>query len=224
MTEKQRIIDFIEGRANGRRFIEELCSDSDMLNWIQTNIPLKRCSQKKASYINMNTGFECVDSVPFDIRIEIESKNGIDKAYSLGEIIDIQHLLYCCFAENFPKEKITLNTSLEEKFDFILSNTPIYIGGNGVDVILEEIYDSTASCKTGTERIRNFRRICKERFHIVGRRYPRWMQCAQWPLSSDGEPMLFLRQKEERDGSTEFVNYYFFDHINNIEVIINQTI
>ena len=222
MTIKERLIDFIEGRKNGRLFVEGLLSDSEMLNWIQTNMALKRCSQKRSGYTNDTASFGWVDSVPFDIRIELDNRNGVEKKLSLGEIIDIQHLLYCCFLENFPDEKITLNTSLEEKFDFILANTPVYIGGNGVDVILEELYDATAGCKSKAERIRTYRNACKERFGIDGRRYPRWTQCAQWPLTDNGEPMLFLRQKTESENGCETVNYYFLDNDNSTEIVIIQ--
>ena len=224
MTEKQRIIEFIEGRKNGREFIYELLTDDGLLDWIQTNMPLKRCSQKKPSYLNGQNHFECVDSVPFDIRIELENKIGISDTPSLGEIIDVHVLLHCCFTENFPSEEIHVNTSLEDTFDFILANTPACIGGNGVDVILEEIYDSTAGCETKSERIRSFRSICRDRFHIEGRRYPRCVQCAQWPLDSNGEPMIFLRQRTNSDEECDFVNYYFLDSVSNTEVVVNQSI
>lgn len=224
MTHKQRIIDFIEGRTDSREFLSRLYTDTELLNWIQTSMPLKRCSQRKPSYLTPIDGFECAETVPFNIRIELANKNGVANELSLGEVIDIQHLLYCCFTENFPHENVTLNTSIMDKFDFILANTPVCIGGNGVDLILEEIYDSTDGCKTRSERIRAFRGACRERFHIEGRRYPRWTQCAQWPIASDGEPMHFLRQKAECDGCCEFVNYYFFDHVGNAEVIVNQTV
>lgn len=222
MTQKQRIIDFIEGRKNSREFLAELLTDDGLLDWIQSNMPLKRYSQKKTSVINEYNGFECVESVPFDIRIELENKIGMNDFISLGEIIEVHHMLCCCFTENFPSEKLNVSTSLEDKFDFILTNTPAYIGGNGVDVILEEIYDVTASCQNKAERIRAFRKMCKERFHIEGRKYPRWIQCAQWPLANDGEPLLFLRQKEETNGACETTTYYFLDTANNNEISINQ--
>ena len=222
MTQKQIIIDFIEGRNNAREFVASLITDDGLLDWIQSNMPLKRCSQKKAEHVNEHTGFECVESVPFDIRIELKNKLAMPDGFSLGDIIRVHDLLYCCFTENFPYEEIHVNTALEEKFDFILSNTPVCIGGNGVDVILEEIYEVTASCQSKAERIRTFRKMCKERFHIENRRYPRWIPCAQWPLSNDGEPLRFLRQKEEMNGECELTTYYFIDSVTDKEITVHQ--
>ena len=57
-------------------------------------------------------------------------------------------------------------------------------------------------------------------FHIEGRRFPFWIQEAEWPVSATGKPMKFISQKSVYQ--VEVKQYIFEDVDTHEQVIVEQ--
>lgn len=74
-----------------------------------------------------------------------------------------------------------------------------------------------ATMKKG-ERKRLIREEIKQSFLRDCKGYPRWLQSPEWPMGSDGKPMIYTGQKSFDDYS----EYYFRDAITNRKETVTQ--
>ena len=61
--------------------------------------------------------------------------------------------------------------------------------------------------------------LIKKEFHIVGTKYPRWVQGGEWPVSKSGKPMRFVEQKRKKGKEYQDVLYtiYVFEDLDTLE-------
>ena len=107
-----------------------------------------------------------------------------------------------------------------EEYEFSLDVLPGYLAGG----ITAENYVSQyimprfpATMKKG-ERKRLIKEEIKNTFLRDCKGYPRWIQMPEWPLGSDGKPMLYTGQKNFEHHS----EYYFRDAISDEKHTVKQ--
>ena len=50
----------------------------------------------------------------------------------------------------------------------------------------------------------------KELFPVTGKRFPRWVQEAEWPIAPSGKPMRFVEQKRGKGPEYDMTVYTHF--------------
>ena len=168
--------------------------------------------------------YQTVEKFPYDVRRMAER---LKTPGRLGYHLNLQGWLYWLMGQLFPNETLTRDNALCEKHSFMLNACPEYIGGVEVEDagILEAILESVPETMPKSKRIKEVKSRIKEAFHVSGIVYPRWVQEAEWPVSSNGKPMKFVKQKRKKGKEYEGMPYtlfYFEDPDTGEERIVEQ--
>ena len=76
-----------------------------------------------------------------------------------------------------------------------------------------------------SKRIKEVKSRIKAAFHVSGIIYPRWVQEAEWPVSPNGKPMKFVKQKRKKGKEYEnmlYTLFYFEDVDTGEERVVEQ--
>ena len=162
--------------------------------------------------------------VPYDVRTLYA--NGKTKS-KLWTYVNRQSYLYNLMTELFPNEPIRKDETLHEKASFLMDVCPEYIEGHEIDEagIIEAIVEQVPETLPKAKRKKQIGELIKKEFHIVGRKYPRWIQGGEWPVSKSGKPMRFVEQKRKKGKEYEEMLYtqFFFEDVDTGEVrVIDQ--
>ena len=117
-------------------------------------------------------------------------------------------------------QKLTIKYYDKYKKDSILAikAIPDYLDGKETNTFIEkEVFSKIPNGLSESNIIKYIKEECKRLFHIDGKKVPRWIQSAEWPLKS-GTPCKFIKQRK----NGEQVQYVFIDVISNEEIIIEQ--
>ena len=107
----------------------------------------------------------------------------------------------------------------------MLDACPEYIGGPEVDHLLDELLETLPEGLSKTKRVKLYREKLKELFPMRDKKYPRWVQEAEWPISESGKPMRFVAQKKANGKAYAeiMLTHYIFEDVDTGEQrIINQ--
>lgn len=217
MDTKQYVIDFIEGRVNVTDFFSTLKNDPRVFDWLQSLVS----EGENWSYDFVWNGSSYDEIIgPYDVRRVFSyfcKRGGETRA---GNQLNIHDWIYRLVKKSFPDESIKIDTTIENKFNFLLEACPEYLLSVDVESsgILEELMEEFPETMSKGKRIKAFKEKLKSMFFIEGQKYPRWIQDSEWPLSKTGKPTKFLRQKSKG----EISYYYFLDVDTNEEIQIIQ--
>ena len=108
----------------------------------------------------------------------------------------------------------------QKEYEFSLDVLPGYLAGgisteNFVSQYILSKYPATM--KKG-ERKRLVKEEIKQVFQRDCKGFPRWIQMPEWPIGSDGKPMVYIGQKAFEHNS----EYYFRDSVTNEKHTITQ--
>ena len=98
---------------------------------------------------------------------------------------------------------------------------PEYIEGPEIDEsgIIEAIVEQVSDSLPKAKRKKQIKELIKKEFHIVGTKYPRWVQGGEWPVSKSGKPMRFVEQKRKKGKGFENMLFtvYIFEDVETLE-------
>ena len=168
--------------------------------------------------------YRAFEIFPYDVRRMAERQKTPDR---LGHQLNLQGWLCRLMEQLFPEETFVRDNTLSEKHSFLLDACPEYLGGTEVEEagIIEAILDSVPETMTGSKRIKEVKSRIKEAFHVSGTVYPRWVQEAEWPVSANGKPMKFVKQKRKKGKEYDnmlYTLFYFEDVDTGEERIVEQ--
>ena len=156
--------------------------------------------------------------IPYDIRLDY-SRNKTDG--KLWTYVNIQSWLYDLMTEIYPDEQFDEDESLHEKASFMMDVCPEYIEGHEIDEagIVEAIIEQVPESLPKAKRKKQIKELIKKEFHIVGAKYPRWVQGGEWPVSKSGKPMRFVEQKRKKGKGYENMLFtvYIFEDVETLE-------
>ncbi len=208
---KQYVFDFVEGRVNAKDFIGELEKDPSIIEWLQSVVPVGKQMQI-AVLVNPDDPYRPneVRNVPYDVSYMVWKFSicGGPKG-SLSHQLNVHGVISELMGEIFPNEPLKPDSTLHDKFCFMLDTCPSYIGGSEVEQsgILDEIMGSVPKELSKTAAKKWAREQFKQRFHIQGRKHPYWIQEPEWPMYQ-GEPMEYVRTERT---SVEYQTHVFRD-------------
>ena len=168
--------------------------------------------------------YRSVETFPYDVRRMAEWQKTTTR---LGYQLNLQGWLCRLMEQLFPEETFVRDNTLSEKHSFMLDACPEYIGGTEVEEagIIEAILDSVPETMPKNKRIKEVKSRIKKAFHVSGIIYPRWVQEAEWPVSPNGKPMKFVKQKRKKGKECEnmlYTLFYFEDVDTGEERIVEQ--
>lgn len=195
---------FLAGRVSVQSFLEESVQHPEIMDWIQSIVS----PQLKGSELVTVNGEPRLVRAPYNIRTTLKI---FEKTYGRPSGLSFNYAVHSEIAKivrfAFPDSPPYEDTTLADLFNAILECCPSYIGGIEVEQsgILEEIIHNAPKDLTKTAGKKWVKDKIKERFHIVGRQYPYWIQEPEWPME-DGEPMEYVRT--ERHGIEGQTHYF----------------
>ena len=217
---KRYVIDYIEGRVDSKAFIEDIQSDPSIIEWLQSVLPdgKKRLSDE---IITRPDGSWYQKEIPYIVKDVVE-KTLNEPGGALGNEFELHGIITRLMQEIFPNEKIVMDLTLKNQYNFILDACPSYLLSQDIEEagILERLMQEFPESMPKTKRIKAFKEKLKSMFYVEGRKYPRWIQESEWPLSKTGKPTRFLRQQSQCNG--EICDYYFLDIDTGEEIKITQ--
>lgn len=168
--------------------------------------------------------YRSVETYPYDVRRMAERQKTTTR---LGYQLNLQGWLCWLMEQLVPEETFVRDNTLSEKHSFMLDACPEYIGGVEVEEagIIEAILDSVPETMPKSKRIKEVKSRIKKAFHVAGIVYPRWVQEAEWPVSPNGKPMKFVKQKRKKGKEYEgmlYTLFYFEDVDTGEERIVEQ--
>lgn len=196
---KQYVIDFIEGRVKASEFIGNCETNPEILNWIQSIIPIDKYYETSEFHVENGKIINTRKKIPYRINEVWESLKF--PAYgSLGIKNNIHSTITRIVKEAYPNEIINVDTSLNEKSNFILSVCPNYICGGKASDLVEKIIDENPN-----DSKKSIKNRIKEAFYLDGNKYPRWAQDSEWPFSETGKPMKYISQRNKNSETIELI-------------------
>ena len=214
---KQYVIDYLEGRVESKVFIKKIRDNSEITDWLQKLVPKGTTRPIVVDFDEK--GSAIIKEIPYIVKEAIEDtlQHG---GGMVGRELNVFSTVSRLIKTAFPDLKIVLDTTLEDKFNFLLDACPEYL--NSIEIensgILDQLMEEFPETMPKSKRIKAFKSRLKEMFYIEGQKYPRWIQDSEWPLSKTGKPTKFLRQKSKG----EVTYYYFLDVDSNEEIEIMQ--
>lgn len=162
---------------------------------------------------------ESVQEIPYNVKT-VYSHNKTNSM--LWTYVNIQSWLYNLMVEFYPNESILKDEFLHNKASFMMDVCPEYIYGHEIDEagIIEAIIDKVPESLPKAKRKKQIKELIKKEFHIEGKKYPRWVQSGEWPVSKNGKPLRFVGQKRKKGKGYEDMLYtiYVFEDVDTLEV------
>lgn len=184
----KEVLDFAKGKIPYEKFVEVLETKPDAWAFLQGLVPDDiadaNCEYRKKYALDQNfetNGYNIEDALTVFSYDDLYTKIGICK--------EIPNLV----EYNYPDIKVKrldpfgkfTKTPLEKmKLD--------YLGGEEADAIIDEIIENEALSD------KEKKAALKEKFHLVPRKYPHWVQEPEWPCAG-AEPMKFIAEKNDGD-------------------------
>lgn len=195
----QRIVDFVSGKLTYVQFEELFTADPtvwdvaqtlltpEIMNnnnhpfWSKSNRSRLECNNYSVQYACLSFGYDLVGRV-ITHRL-------------LGELVSYQ---YPDIVLRDPPDVST--DDLREKIGMD------YLGGSEVDSLVDKLVQSKDDTISATKFIQEAKQQLRVLFHLVPRKYPRWIQEPDWPMGKHS-PMKYVDQKKRG----ELVEYFFQD-------------
>ena len=198
---KQYVIDFVEGRVEARDFMIRFRDDPALAEWLQSIVP-----EGKVAYMTDPNAMEwMLVEIPYDIHRQLDSD--IVELEKIGEQYNVHCEISRLILEVFPDDGIKKSNKIEKRFDFLIKNCPRSVGGPEADPYIEKILNEIPEDLPNKTRVQMFRTRIKEEFHLDGKKYPYWLQEAEWPMNN-GKPMRYVSQASKGE-----MRFYLFEDV-----------
>ena len=202
---------------------------TDLMNLLLNNFKtvLNNPSKYKSSYVQemciavkdfFEEKFMTVQEIPYNVKTVYTHNKTNSKLWTY---VNVQSWLYQLMTDLYPDDTINKDNTLHEKASFMMDVCPEYIDGHEIDEagIIEAIIEQVPESLPKEKRKKQIKELIKKEFHIVGTKYPRWVQGGEWPVSKSGKPMRFVKQKRKKGKEYQDMLYtiYVFEDPDTLE-------
>ncbi|MBQ8834276.1 MAG: hypothetical protein IJ001_05060 [Oscillospiraceae bacterium] len=225
---KKYWVDFAEGKISVSEMLKQTEERPELLEWLTKIADPKFKTYTTQTEIGKDF-YVCHPPIehPFNAKLQIQVYvyEGQGSRSRLGRYLNVHSLFSRVITTAFPDDAIAVDKTLDEKFCFMLDACPQYIGGPEVDHFLDELLEEIPAGLSKTRRIRLYKEKIKALFPLAGKKYPHWVQDAEWPISPSGKPMRFVEQKRKKgkEYAQTLYTHFIFEDVDTGEVrIIDQ--
>ncbi len=180
------VFDFVEGRIDYDEFEAETYLNADIWTFLQSLVT-EDMMQMESDFCRLHpSAWARLDANGFRVKATVMAF-GLDTVFgrSVG-----YHIISTLVTHHYP-EVIPQSAETENESSILEKLHMDYLGGREVEFVIETIL---SQCRTQKE----IKTRLKEVFHLVSRKYPRWVQDPEW-LAHNGKPMRFVSQNQEGD-------------------------
>lgn len=197
-----KLTQFLEGKISVQDFSKALQNDPALQSEVRNIIPAEARMNSAHPYWEKRS-FDALRSYGFDCLNLLQDICHFDG--TLGDDLNVYGTLRNYYSFEHPN--LAYTDEYTSRYRLYLDAIGEYLEGPEVipliSKLVREAYDA-ASTKTARRKLAREKLLSA--FHIEGRKYPRWIQGAEWPCGVDS-PMRFLRQKRQGERTI----YYFED-------------
>lgn len=217
--QKQFWVDFAEGRIDVPAMLAETEKRPELLDWL-TSIADPKFKTVVVHRETDEDGYTTFtpEELPFDAKLYLKVEMEAVRSCMLGRHLNIHYLFSRILMTAFPDDGIVMDMTLDKKFNFMLDACPEYIGGPEVDHLLDGLLEEIPAELSKAKRVKLYKEKVKALFPMVSKKYPRWVQEAEWPISPSGKPMRFVEQKKGKDYKITMQTYYIFEDVDTGEI------
>lgn len=220
MDEKKQFwVDFAEGRVTVPQMLARTEAQPGLLDWL-TEIADPKFKTVTVLKETDEDGYSTYTPTehPFDARLQIKTEMEGARTGDLGRHLNLHSLFSRILMTAFPEEGIVEDMTLDRKFNFMLDACPEYIGGPEVDHLLDGLLEELPQDLSKAKRVKLYKEKVRALFPMAGKKYPRWVQEAEWPLAPSGKPMRFVEQKRGKDYKTTMQTHFIFEDVDTGEI------
>ena len=215
MDEKKAFwVDFTEGRITVPEMLARTEEQPELLDWLTSiaDPKFKTVVVHKETDEDGYTTFT-PEELPFEAKLYLKVEMEAVRTGNLGRHLNIHSLFSRILMTAFPEDGIVMDMTLDKKFNFMLDACPEYIGGPEVDHLLDALLEEIPAELSKAKRVKLYKEKVKTLFPMASKKYPRWIQEAEWPIAPSGKPMRFVEQKKGRDYKTTMQTYFLFEDV-----------
>lgn len=136
---------------------------------------------------------------------------------SLNDCLDAQDMLSQLLDNNHIDHTITDKYEKINRIKFKSQPKWVDIDNNAFEKILKS-YD-----KSSGKSLLNYTKIKIAEMYKVKTKPPKWLQEPQWPISPDGEPLMFVKQNEIKGIHDTTYEYIFLNEKTGESITITQS-
>lgn len=202
----------LEGEIPMEQFLPLFRENEDMKKYISSLIPDEAKENREHSFWE-NVDYDVLQEIGFDPYKLFMSFMRFDG--TIGDSLNLSSFLYKLCRYHDPNIKYTY--LYEDMFDLYLDAIRECFGGPEVEPYIEQIIRKNVSIRPKTTRKKITKEMISSLFHISDKKYPRWIQGAEWPKGQNS-PMEFIYQKKAKDS----IIYIFRDFETGEEHAVQQ--
>ena len=191
---KETTIEFLKGNISFDEYVN-MC-ETDNFEFLQSLVKEGEAANRITQTEDGNIKVESIPYVAKDVLTDMLKKD------TLAVKVDFFSEICRLVKEALPNENIVINAYLLDAFNYILLNTPNYIGGAEAEQVLYEVYKSILCPNTPSGRA-EYKRIISSLFKYKNKK-PRWIQGPEWPVCY-GKPMMFVQEFKDTDGKEHYL-------------------
>lgn len=186
------LVRFLENKMSVQEFGSALKGDPALREEIRNIIPAAARKDPLHPYWEKHS-FDALRRYDFDCLNLLQDICHFDG--TLGDDLNVYGTLRNYYSAEHPD--LAYTDEYTDRFRLYLDAIGEYLEGPEVNHLIsrlvQEAYDAAA---TKTARRKLAREKLRSAFHIEGRKYPHWIQDAEWPCGVDS-PMRFLSQQRQ---------------------------
>jgi len=205
MDHMETIRQMLTGQMDMKTFIGILKTDAKLQDTVRSLLPREAIVNPDHPYWK-KWNYESYQKLDFDLMRLIHRDCRLDGSLgdNLNLFADIKYA-YC-----FSDESLVCTANYREAYDFYLDVIRECFEGPEVDHIVEEIVREFVPMKPKSKRIKLAKEKVNAVFHVVDRKYPRWIQGPCWPMGKNS-PMQYVDRKRIHDGTDGGAEFIFRD-------------
>lgn len=195
---------FLFGEMEIKEFLVYLKENVDLQNEIRNLIPEDaKDNYSHALWKNISIS-PYRDVSNYDLFEFISKRNKFN--LSLGDNLNIFGTLSMFYQFYYPDFPFT--TKYSDYYNLYLHVAGDYFEGPEVNARIEQIISEYYAIKPKTKQRKLARERIRQEFHIVGNKYPHWIQSPEWPMG-EKSPMMYVSRSKGKD--PDAVEFHFMD-------------
>lgn len=219
-------IQFAEGKITVTEMLQQTENKPELLDWLTSIADPKFKTYTIQEHVNEEslTVYTSIEN-PFDAKLQIKVYVHEGHGSMLGRHLNIHNYFSRVITTAFPNDNIVVDNTLDRQFKFMIDACPQYIGGHEVEHLLTALLDDLPEELSEAKRTKIYKDKVKALFHVTGKKFPYWVQDAEWPISPRGKPMRFLEQKrlKGKDYANMLYTQFIFEDVDTGETrVIDQ--
>lgn len=198
-----RIEQMLVGNLDMREFISFLNRDKNLVQMLRQLVPQDAVMNRNHP-LWKQYNYEALEKYDFDLYELLLGRFRFDG--TIGDNLNIFGCIRRIYCYQHPE--ITCTEKYKKAFLLYLDVTKDCFDGPEVSHVVEEIINQALTMPTKKQQIAHAKSEIISLFHVVDKKYPRWIQGPEWPMGAHS-PMMFIEKR--RKGEAVYFEFCDYD-------------